>query len=83
MRSWSKQYGMPYHVYASPPTQHSASDGFQSNSRYWRRSHCETIASSLPHCLVATAHHRDDQVETVLMKLLRGVSLPHLHGVVL
>ena len=81
MRSWSKQYELPCYVLTASLSSHTASEGFQSFSRSWRRLHCEKIASSLAHCLVATAHHSNDQVETVLMKLLRGVSLPHLHGV--
>jgi tRNA(Ile)-lysidine synthase len=32
-------------------------------------------------CLIATAHHADDQLETFLHKLLRGVSLSHLRPV--
>ncbi len=42
--------------------------------RMWR----EAVAQLGPDCFLATAHHRDDRAETVLMRILRGTSLAGL-----
>jgi tRNA(Ile)-lysidine synthase len=59
--------------------------GMQDAARAWRRSVSEAALDGVlreregaGH--IATAHHADDQVETVVMKLLRGAHLSHLWG---
>lgn len=44
-------------------------------------SQVEVVAPVTALHVAATAHHLDDQVETSLLKLLRGVHLSHLHPV--
>ncbi|MER2063310.1 MAG: tRNA lysidine(34) synthetase TilS, partial [Alkalibacterium sp.] len=41
----------------------------------------EEIAEKVTSSFILTAHHRDDQVETVLMRLVRGSSLKELTGI--
>lgn len=62
---------------------HLADKNFsQSLGRKWRRDECQAILASLPnqsgHKYIATAHHIDDQVETLMMKFIRGVHITNL-----
>jgi tRNA(Ile)-lysidine synthase len=55
---------------------------FQTRARDWRRETFKRLSAERDsRCVIATAHHADDQVETFLHKLLRGVSLSHLQPV--
>jgi len=58
--------------------------GMQAAAREWRRSECLSLAAQLSKqknskVLIATAHHADDQLETSLLKLLRGAHLSRLY----
>jgi tRNA(Ile)-lysidine synthase TilS/MesJ len=58
----------------------------QETSRNWRKSECLKIVqsyaeNSVSNCYVVTAHHRDDQVETLMLKFLRGVHISNFHAV--
>ena len=46
--------------------------GLEEAGRYARHKIFMEIASSCPDCIIALGHHRDDMVETVLMRLIRG-----------
>lgn len=57
------------------------STGIQERARDWRRHESEAILSRRGGSgFIATAHHGDDQVETFVMKLMRGAHLSHLRG---
>ena len=53
----------------------------QEAARSLRRSALERIRTRLGCERIATAHHADDQVETVLMRILRGCGPDSLGGI--
>ncbi len=62
-----------------------SSYNFHDNARKWRTKQCLQLLHPLPQpinekCYV-TAHHRDDQIETILLKLLRGTYITNLSKV--
>jgi tRNA(Ile)-lysidine synthase len=89
---WSEKfYKVPYHYreLGSSDSDVIAKRGFQEGARNWRRSECLKIihlhhgnntsadSSEREYC-ITTGHHLDDQVESVLMKLLRGTHISRL-----
>jgi tRNA(Ile)-lysidine synthase TilS/MesJ len=66
--------------------------GFQARARGWRRSIYNKILESKKqvsttgthsNTYIMTAHHADDQMESFLLKLLRGVHISHMHPVIM
>ncbi len=54
--------------------------GFQELAREWRIFESHNLLESLRGDYIATAHHAEDQIETLLLKLLRGVHISKLQG---
>lgn len=82
MRCWAKHYGMEYHNRVAPVDLFSSSTGIQDKARDWRREEClELIKGSSRPSFVATAHQKEDQLETLLLKLLRGVHISNINTV--
>jgi tRNA(Ile)-lysidine synthase len=54
--------------------------GVQAAARTWRRGELLRLREAIRADWVATGHQRDDQLETLLLKLLRGAHLGRLHG---
>jgi len=54
--------------------------GFQELAREWRIAESHNLLKSLRGDYIATAHHADDQIETLLLKILRGVHISKLQG---
>ncbi len=55
--------------------------GIQEAARRLRYQVLERIAAELNAGIVATAHHADDQMETILMRLIRGTGPEGLQGI--
>lgn len=55
--------------------------GIQEAARYLRYQVMERIAVTMDADVVATAHHADDQIETMLMRLIRGTGPEGLRGI--
>ncbi|MBF0287756.1 MAG: tRNA lysidine(34) synthetase TilS [SAR324 cluster bacterium] len=75
----AKQYNLPCHTHASQ-TLKQESSGIQEKSRIWRMTTTEKTLAEIRGQWIATAHHGDDQAETLLLKWLRGCHLSNLRG---
>ena len=54
--------------------------GLPAQAREWRRAESQRVAKESGCDWIVTAHHADDQAETLLLKLLRGAHLSHFQG---
>ena len=95
VESLCEDYGVPCHCYywndLSNSTRNHHSKFSQSTARAWRRELLQTLlirlrrsnsnsSSTLPG-FVLTAHHADDNDETILLKFLRGSHITSLSGI--
>jgi len=91
---WCNKYSVPLHL-RELPEEKRVSIGLQAAARDWRRAEAtklieeetrrnlgDSVGESSSGAFIATAHHKDDQVETLLLKLLRGVHISNMHGVI-
>jgi tRNA(Ile)-lysidine synthase len=60
---------------------HSMGSGLQAAARYARYDFLRRAVAQLGADRIATAHTQDDQVETILMRILRGSGLEGLRGI--
>ena len=68
-------FGLPCTVIHAPTFE---SGNFQEQARSFRYDVLSDIAKTQGYDKVLIAHHQDDGVETLVLQLLRGTSLPHL-----
>lgn len=75
LRHWAKEHKVPFH--------YSAFSGkFSENAaRTFRYDFFKRIMKEADYSALVTAHHADDQAETIFMRLLRGSRLRHLSGI--
>ncbi|MFZ5816534.1 MAG: tRNA lysidine(34) synthetase TilS [Bacillota bacterium] len=74
--------GHPVSVVRLAPGELKGKPGsLQANARRRRYQAIRELAARVGATKVATGHHRDDQAETVLMRLLRGAGLKGLAGI--
>ncbi len=75
LRHWAKEHKVPFH--------YSAFSGkFSENAaRTFRYEFFRRVMKDYGYTALVTAHHADDQAETIFMRLLRGSRLRHLTGI--
>ena len=57
------------------------SSGFQAVAREWRRQEAERLCKLLKLSFIVHGHHKEDQLETRLHRILRGTHLSNLQGI--
>lgn len=75
LRHWAEEHKVPFH--------YSAFSGkFSENAaRTFRYEFFKQVMKDYDYSVLVTAHHADDQSETIFMRLLRGSRLRHLTGI--
>ena len=75
LRHWAEEHKVPFH--------YSAFSGkFSENAaRTFRYEFFKQVIKAYDYSALVTAHHADDQAETIFMRLLRGSRLRHLTGI--
>ena len=75
LRHWAEEHKVPFH--------YSAFSGkFSENAaRTFRYEFFKQVMKDYDYSALVTAHHADDQSETIFMRLLRGSRLRHLTGI--
>jgi tRNA(Ile)-lysidine synthetase-like protein len=79
VRKWADGWSIPLHVRHLELDPYGA--GLQATARLERYQALFAVARSQGCPLVATGHNRDDQIETVLMRILRGAGVRGLRGI--
>lgn len=76
----AKGAGVPFLVARATETQRQErqGEGIQEWARRLRRDALKKLAVNSE--FIALAHHADDAAETVVMRMMRGTSLAHVHG---
>lgn len=75
LESWAKKNNIPF--YQTAFSGHFS----ESKARDFRYAFFKKIMETENYSALVTAHHADDQVETVFMRLLRGTRLRHLSSI--
>jgi tRNA(Ile)-lysidine synthase len=79
VREQAKLHQIPIHLRVHGSL-HKLSSAFQETARAWRREEAERLCELLKLSFIVQGHHRGDQLETRLHRLLRGVHLTNLQG---
>ena len=80
VREQAQIYGLPFYMRTWPKTDHPSS-GIEEAARNVRYNFLKELMLETKSDSVMTAHHQDDQVETILMKLTRGSTLEQMTGI--
>ena len=76
----AKLLQIPLHLRIHGGLKHLSS-GFQAVAREWRRQEAERLCKLLKLSFIVQGHHREDQLETRLHRILRGTHLSNLQGI--
>ena len=75
LRKLAEQVGVPVYV------AHFIGNFSEANARQFRYEFFRGVMEKTSSTALVTAHHADDQVETIFMRLIRGVRLQHLSAI--
>ena len=81
VRQWCDQNDVVFHLHDVDPATYDKQGSTQMIARDIRYSFFEKVRKERGLAKIATAHHSNDQLETVLMNLTRGSSLAGLTGI--
>ncbi len=83
VRHWSEEHNVIFHTRKFETAQRAEKDGvsIQMAARDLRYAWFEELIQEFKYDYLATAHHADDNIETVLLNLTRGTGLPGLLGI--
>lgn len=81
--TWATAQQIPFYVQRFDTRNILANQGgnLQDICRQLRYEWFETLRAQLGYQYIATAHHKDDVAETVLMNLMRGTGIAGMHGI--
>lgn len=75
LRDWAKDHGLPFYL------AHFTGDFSEKSARDFRYNFFKKVMEKEGYTALVTAHHADDQAETIFMRILRGSRLRHLAGI--
>ncbi len=83
VKLWAEARGVPYFLRQIPVAAYAAARGLsiEDAARRLRYEALEEVRQASGCTLLATGHHKEDQAETVLMRLLRGAGPTGLAGI--
>lgn len=83
VRTLAATYGVPFHTVDFDTRAEAAASGasVEEAARTLRYDFFAALCRDHDYACVATAHHRDDSVETFFLNLFRGTGLAGLHGI--
>ena len=79
VRDLSQRLNLEFHLRTTRDFQ-SETSGLQEKARNWRRAEALKLREEIRADCILTAHHAEDQLETWLLKWLRGAHLSGLQG---
>ncbi len=80
---WAAKHNVPFHTVNFDTADKSAEwkKGTQETARILRYEWLDNIRQTNKYAYIATAHHANDNVETLLMNLFKGTGISGLHGI--
>ena len=78
MEAWAKKLNIPYEVLEY---HYDHTDNFHNDSHNARYNFFRDVCKKYNTNIICTAHHLDDQIETILMKLMEGSNLYGYGGI--
>lgn len=83
VKALAERHGVRFHTVRLPPGQQAEESGSstQMAARKLRYDWFEQLAVEFSYDRIATAHHQDDVLETILLNLVRGTGLTGLRGI--
>jgi tRNA(Ile)-lysidine synthase len=83
VENMAKRYGVPFHLVRFDTTTFAQDRGLsiQMAARELRYTWFAQLLATYSYPYVATAHHKNDVLETLLLNLTRGTGLAGLHGI--
>lgn len=81
--AWAAEHHIPFYVerFDTRGILEKEGGNLQDTCRRLRYDWFEALRQELDYHYIATAHHKDDVAETVLMNLMRGTGIAGMHGI--